>query len=107
MIFIVVKFKVKPDRADKWIDFVSDYTASTRAEPKNLWFDWSRSVEDSNEFVLVEAFEDDGAGPHVESDYFKRATVEWPDWLVETPSIVSTMIEGADGWSKMAEVTVE
>ncbi len=34
---------------------------------------WSRSVEDPNEFVLLEAFNDDAAGPHVNSDHFQQA----------------------------------
>ena len=65
MIFIVVKFKVKPDWSDRWLGLVQDFTRATRQEPGNLWFDWSRSVEDPNEFVLVEAFKDDAAGDHV------------------------------------------
>ena len=62
MILIVVKFQTKPEWSERWLDLVADFTAATRAEPGNLWFDWSRSVDDPNEFVLVEAFEDDGAG---------------------------------------------
>ena len=62
MILIVVKFKSKPDWSERWLDLVDDFTRATRAEPGNLWFQWSRSVEDPTEFVLVEAFEDDAAG---------------------------------------------
>ena len=59
MIFIVVKFPVKPEYTEKWLDLTRDFTEATRAEPGNKWFEWSRSVEDPNEFVLVEAFEDE------------------------------------------------
>jgi len=55
----VRKFKAKPDWSDRWLDLVRDFTEATRAEPGNLWFDWSRSVEDPSEFVLVEAFRDE------------------------------------------------
>ena len=85
MILIVVKFKTKPDWSDRFLDLVRDFTEATRAEPGNLWFEWSRSVEDPSEFVLVEAFRDDGAEPHVSSDHFKRAIQEMPQALVETP----------------------
>jgi quinol monooxygenase YgiN len=105
MIFIVVKFKVKPEWADRWVDFSKEFTEATRAEPGNLWFDWSRSVEDPHEFVLVEAFADDGAGPHVNSDHFKKFTAEAPQALVETPQIISEQIS-ASGWNRMGEITV-
>ena len=107
MIFIVVKFKVKPDWSDRWLDLVRDFTEATRAEPGNLWFDWSRSVEDPNEFVLVEAFRDDVAAVHVNSEHFQQAIQQMPAVLAETPHIISTTIEGADDWSRMAEITVD
>ena len=58
MIFICVKWKVKPEYADQWVELTREFTEATRAEPGNLFFDWSRSVDDPNLFVLVEAFKD-------------------------------------------------
>ena len=82
MYFIVVKFETLPEWSDRWMDLVADFTAATRAEPGNLWFEWSRSVDDPRTYVLVEAFTDDGAGPHVNSEHFKTAIGEmgrpWP-----------------------------
>ena len=106
MIFIVVKFKVKPEWSDRWLDLVGDFTEATRAEPGNLWFDWSRSVDDPAEFVLVEAFTDDGAGPHVNSEHFKKATGEMAQALESTPRIVSRQVDG-EGWDEMGEITVD
>ena len=106
MYFIVVKFQVKPEHVDGFMDRVRDYTQSTRAEEGNLWFEWSRSVEDPNEFVLVEAFEDDSAGPHVQSEHFARVTREWPQYLTATPRIISRQVDG-DGWEEMGEIRVE
>jgi quinol monooxygenase YgiN len=107
MIFIVVKFKAKPEWSDRWLDLVRDFTEATRAEPGNLWFDWSHSVEDPNEFVLVEAFRDDAAAAHVNSEHFQQAIQQMPAALEETPRIISTTIDGADDWSRMAEMTVD
>jgi quinol monooxygenase YgiN len=107
VILIVVKFKTKPEWSDRWLDLVDGFTEATRAEPGNLWFEWSRSVEDPSEFVLVEAFRDDAAGAHVGSDHFERAMQEMPQALVETPRIVNTVIEGADDWSRMGELSVD
>ncbi len=39
MIFIVVKFQVKPEWADRWVELVTPFTEATRAEPGNLWFE--------------------------------------------------------------------
>jgi quinol monooxygenase YgiN len=107
MIFIVVKFNTKAEWADRWIDLVGDFTEATRAEPGNLWFEWSRSIDNPNEFVLVEAFTEDGAGPHVNSDHFKQAMKTMPAALAETPRIINTTIANVTEWSLLAELSVE
>ncbi|MEO7370521.1 MAG: putative quinol monooxygenase [Ilumatobacteraceae bacterium] len=104
---IVIKFTTKPEWTDRWLELVRPFTEATRAEAGNLWFDWSRSTEHPNEFVLVEAFTDEGAGPHVNSDHFKQAIQTMPAALAETPRIVNAKIEGVDEWSKMGEITVD
>jgi quinol monooxygenase YgiN len=105
MYFIVVKFPVKPEFADSWMDRVTPFTETTRNEPGNLFFEWSRSMEDPNEYVLVEAFTDDGAGPHVNSDHFKTFVAETPEALTATPKIVSRQVDGS-GWEPMGEMQV-
>lgn len=106
MIFITAKFPVKPENADQWPDLVKEFTEKTRAEPGNLWFDWSRSVEDPNEYVLVEAFRDDAAAAHVTSAHFKQAQAELPRYLVETPRIVNFSVPGEE-WSRLGELEVK
>ncbi|UUZ58465.1 putative quinol monooxygenase [Nocardioides sp. B-3] len=105
MIFIVVKFKTKPEWTERWMELVGPFTEATRAEPGNKWFDWSRSVDDLNEFVLVEAFEEDGAASHVNSEHFRDAVRIMPQALAETPRIVSQKVN-AEGWSEMGEIQV-
>ena len=79
----------------------------TRGEPGNLFFDWSRSVEDPTQYVLVEAFADDDAGRgHVQSDHFKKATEDLPKALSRTPRIVSRQVDGS-GWDTMGEMVVD
>lgn len=104
MIFIAVKFTVRPERADGWLDLVADFTAATRAEPGNLWFDWSRSVDDPNQFVLLEAFRDDDAGAaHVGSEHFKKAMAELPGAIATTPEIINVKVPGSE-WGTMSEL---
>lgn len=106
MIFIVVKFETKPDWAERWPDLVAAFTAATRAEAGNLWFEWSRSLENPAEYVLVEAFRDgEAGGVHVNSDHFKQAMQELPQALKSTPKIISQTID-ATGWSEMGEMSV-
>ncbi len=106
MHFIVVKFKTAPEWSDRWMDLVGDFTAATRAEPGNLWFEWSRSIEDPATYVLVEAFTEDGAAEHVKSAHFKQAIVDMRQGLAATPRIVSRQVEGT-GWDEMGEITID
>ncbi|RCW40139.1 quinol monooxygenase YgiN [Halopolyspora algeriensis] len=106
MIFITAKFRVRPEYADRWIEIADDFTRATRDEPGCLWFDWSRSVTDPTEYVLVEAFRDEEAGAaHVQSDHFKEAQQTLPPHLVETPRVVNANVP-QDGWSELGEMAV-
>ena len=105
MYFIVVKFKTKPEWTDKWLEYAAPFTEATRAEPGNLWFEWSRSVDEPDTFVLVEGFTDDGAGPHVSSEHFQEFTGKAAEALAGTPRIISRQVDG-DGWGEMGEITV-
>jgi quinol monooxygenase YgiN len=106
MIFITAKFRVRPEHADRWTEIVSEFTRATRAEPGCLWFDWSRSVDDRTEYVLVEAFSDDAAGAaHVRSEHFKKAQQTLPPHLAETPRIVNMTLP-QDDWSRLGEMAV-
>jgi quinol monooxygenase YgiN len=96
MIFMVVKLQVKPEHADGFMDLVGDYTQSTRAEEGNLWFEWSRSVEDPNEFVLVEAYSDGTYEAHTSSDHFVPGLEAIQSVLVSAPMIISCQVEGED-----------
>ncbi len=105
MIFIVVKWTVRPESAPRWLEIVEDFTLATRSEEGNLFFEWSRSVDDDNVFTLVEAFKDSDAGAHhVGSDHFKKATAMLGEHVATTPEIVSTEVQQV-GWGEMGEVS--
>ena len=105
MIFICVKFPVKAEHADAWPELTRAFTEATRAEQGNLFFDWSRSVEDPHEYVLIEAFQDDAAEAHVTSEHFKQAQAELPQYLRETPYIRNQVMAG-DHWDRLGEFEV-
>ena len=106
MIFITARFRIRPEDADRWPEIARPFTEATRAEAGCLWFDWSRSIDDPTEYVLVEAFADDDAGAsHVQSDHFKAAQKELPPHLAATPRIVNASVPGTD-WSELGELAV-
>lgn len=106
MIFIAVRFTVRPELADSWMSRVGPFTEATRAEPGNLFFDWSRSVEDPTRFTLLEAFADEAAGAaHVQSDHFRAGLDAMAGAIAETPEIINVDLPGRDGWDRMAELS--
>jgi quinol monooxygenase YgiN len=106
VIFIVVKWTPKPEHVEDFPNIVADFTKATRAEPGNLFFEWSRSLENPSEYVLVEGFRDGDAGSeHVNSEHFKTFVAKAPDVLASTPMIISQSID-ADGWGEMGEIKV-
>ncbi|MEO7058388.1 MAG: putative quinol monooxygenase [Lapillicoccus sp.] len=106
MIFITAKFLVKPEHAEAWPELTREFTRACNAEEGCLWFQWSRSVGDPDEYVLVEAFRDsDAGGAHVQSAHFKTACAELPAYLVATPKIVNMTVDGS-AWSELGEMAV-
>jgi quinol monooxygenase YgiN len=106
LIFITAKFSVKPEHADEWPSLSRAFTEATRGEAGCLWFEWSRSVDEPNVYVLVEAFRDDAAGAaHVGTDHFKAATAQLPAYLQRTPDIVNVTVPG-QSWSELGEMAV-
>ena len=106
MIFITAKFKIRPEDADRWPQIAAEFTEATRNEAGCLWFDWSRSIADPDEYVLVEAFRDgEAGGAHVNSAHFKKAQRDLPPHLAHTPRIVNAAIP-QDDWSLLGEMAV-
>ena len=106
MIFITAKFKIRPEYAEDWARISAPFTEATRAEPGCMWFEWSRSLDDPSEYVLVEAFRDGPAGAaHVGSAHFKQAQQDLPPHLVATPKIISQSVD-QDDWSELGELAV-
>jgi len=106
MYFIVVKFDVKPGSVQQWPELVREFTEATRNEPGNIFFEWSKSLENTNEFVLVEAFTNEGAAPHVQSEHFAKGLETMRPHLASTPKIISRQIDG-NGWEPMGELQID
>ena len=106
MILIVVKFRTKPEYTEQWPEIVEEFTRATLAEPGNIFFEWSMSLDTDDEWVLVEAFQDDAAEAHVSSDHFAAGLEAMRPALAETPRIISRQVEGT-GWGEMGELKID
>lgn len=105
MIFIVVKWTIRADRSHEWLALADEFTQATRRESGNVFFEWSRSVDNPDQFVLVEAFESSEAGQaHVNSEHFRNAMAWMPDLIAETPEIIHVEV-AQDGWGRMGELS--
>lgn len=107
MILINVKFQVRPEYVETFREQVAEFTNATRAEEGNLFFEWYRSTDEPDCYLLVEGFKDDAAEAHVNSEHFQKACEDMPKLLVKTPEIINTLIEGKTEWDAMAEFKVE
>ena len=104
MITITVKWDVKPEYADQFMHLTREFTEACRAEPGCLWFDWSRSVDNPNEYILIEAYKDGEAGKaHVESAHFTKAMKEQGQYVNTRPKVISYEIP-QDDWSDLGEL---
>jgi quinol monooxygenase YgiN len=105
MIFIVVRFTIRADRSNEWLSLVDDFTHATRGEAGNLFFEWSRSVDNPHQFILLEAFTSSQAGQaHVNSEHFTAAMAWMPEVIAQTPEIINVEVP-QDGWGRMGELS--
>jgi quinol monooxygenase YgiN len=105
LILIVVKFPVRPERAEEWSALAADYARAVDAEEGSLFFEWSRSLEEPDTYVCVEGFRDAAAGgSHVGTDAFKRFVDVAPDLVAAQPQIIYVDAPDVPGWGPMGEI---
>ena len=105
MILIVVKFPVRPERADEWSAVATDYARAVNAEEGSLFFEWSRSITEPDTWVCVEGFRDSAAGAaHVGTQAFKDFVGTAPDLVAAQPQIVYVDAPDVSGWGPMGEI---
>ena len=108
MIAITVKFPIKPEHADDFPRLARGLVEGTRAEPGCRWFEMSRSIDDPNVYVVIEAFDDAEAGAaHVQSAHFVQAQRDLPPYLSRTPEVLYIDSPETDGWAELGEFRVE
>jgi quinol monooxygenase YgiN len=105
VILIVVKFPVRPERADEWQSVAADYARAVNAEEGSLFFEWSKSLDEPDTFICVEGFRDAEAGAsHVGTDAFKKFVDVAPDLVAAQPQIIYVDAPDVAGWGPMGEI---
>jgi quinol monooxygenase YgiN len=105
VILIVVKFPVRPERAEEWSDVSAAYARAVQAEEGNLFFEFSRSIEEPDTFVCVEGFRDADAGAsHVGTQAFRDFVERAPDLVAAQPQIIYVDAPDVSGWGPMGEI---
>jgi quinol monooxygenase YgiN len=105
VILIVVKMPVRPERTEEWTALSGEYTRAVRAEEGCLFFEWSKSLEEPDTWVLVEGFRDAAAGAsHVGTQAFKDFVEQAPDLVAAQPQIVYVDAPDVSGWGPMGEI---
>src|SRR3954451_24640003 len=105
MILIVVKFPVRPERAAEWPTLAGEYARAVNQEEGNLFFEWSKSLEEPDTFVCVEGFRDAAAGSaHVGTQAFKDFVEKAPDLVAAQRQVIYVDATDVAGWGPMGEI---
>lgn len=105
MILINVKFPVKAERIDEWIALAAQYQKDVGAEEGNVYFEWSRSMDDGCVFYAIECFKDSDAGAaHMQTQHVANFMAVAPDLVAAQPHIVFVDSSSIAGWAAMGEI---
>ena len=104
MILINIKMQIRPEKMDEWLALADSYARDVNSEPGCLFFQFSRSLTDVNEFICIEGFADADAGAaHVKNSYVKRFFDTMPDLVATQPQIIY-IDTPHDGFGPMGEI---
>ncbi len=86
MIVINIVMSIRPEKMDDWLALADSYAKNVNSEEGCLFFKFSRSLTDENEFVCIEGFKDADAGAtHVQQPYVKKFFDTAPDLVSAQP----------------------
>ena len=96
MLSITMRYRVRPEWADRWMKMAEEFTKATREERGCLWFVWTRNVDDPTEFFLIEAHREEYVDEHLASPLLPKIKREWPEALLEAPQILMATLPGEE-----------
>jgi quinol monooxygenase YgiN len=105
MILINVKFPVRPDKMDEWLELAGSYAKAVNAEEGSVYFEFSRTLDDPNTFICIEAFRDgEAGGAHVKTEHAVKFFARAPYLVSAQPQIVYIDSPDFQGWGPMGEI---
>jgi quinol monooxygenase YgiN len=104
MILINIRMQIRPEKTDEWLALADSYAKDVNSEAGCLFFNFSRSLTDANEYICIEGFADaDAGGAHVKNSYVKRFFELMPDLVATQPQIIY-IDTPHDGFGPMGEI---
>ena len=104
MILINIKMQIRPEKIDDWLAVADAYAKDVNSEDGCLFFQWSRSLTDVNEFICIEGFKDaEAGGTHVKQPYVQRF-FDTSSGLVATQPQIIYIDTPHDGFGPMGEI---
>jgi len=104
MILINIRMQIRPEKMDEWLALADSYAKDVNSEEGCLFFQFSRSLTDANEFICIEGFRDaEAGGAHVKNSYVKRFFELTPDLVATQPQIIY-IDTPHDGFGPMGEI---
>ena len=105
MILINVKMPVRPDKMDEWLELADSYAKAVNAEEGCVYFEFARTLDDPNVFLVIEAFRDgEAGGAHVATEHAKNFFAKAPYLVSAQPQIVYIDSPDFTGWGPMGEI---
>jgi quinol monooxygenase YgiN len=104
MIVINLIMPIRPEKTDEWLEVANAYARDVNAEEGCLFFKFSRSLDDENEYICIEGFRDADAGAsHVAQPHVKKFFETAPDLVSAQPQILY-IDTPHDGFGPMGEI---
>jgi quinol monooxygenase YgiN len=104
MILINIKMQIRPEKMDEWLAVADAYAKDVNSEEGCLFFQFSRSLADENEFICIEGFKDaEAGGAHVKNSYVSKFFGDASDVVATQPQIIY-IDTPHDGFGPMGEI---
>jgi len=104
MILINIKMQIRPEKMGDWLALADSYAKDVNSEEGCLFFQFSRSLTDENEFICIEGFTDaEAGGAHVKHSYVKNFFESASDVVATQPQIIY-IDTPHDGFGPMGEI---